>query len=102
MNITIQQERLAAPPYEVTIRLTNGTERVTLSISKGEDDFGRTVYLSPPQAEALAYDLLCKAYNVRHGIHDSTPEARGMYDGKLDLDEIQCLAGLGFDEGAPE
>lgn len=102
MRITIQQERLAAPPTEVEIHLTNGVKAVSLQVSRAGEDYGRLVILTPQDAEALAYDLLCKAYNVRHEIHDADPEARGMYAGKLDITEVEALSGLGFDIGAGE
>lgn len=102
MRITIQQKRLAAPPTEVEIHLTNGVKAVSLRVRETGEDYGQDVILSPLQAEALAYDLLCKAYNVRHEIHDSDPAARGMYAGKLNITEIEALIGLGFDEGAGE
>lgn len=102
MHITIEQERLAAPSTEIDIDLTNGVGAISLRISKTGADYGQSVVLRPQDAEALAYDLLCKAYNVRHEIHDNSEEARGMYAGKLDLTEIEALIGLGFHEGDEE
>lgn len=93
MHVIIQQERLGTEPAEARIDLTNGFKAVSLHLIPSG-----YITLSPADAEALAYDLLCKAYNVRHGIHDNRDrEARGMYAGKEDLTEVECLAGLGFD-----
>lgn len=102
MHVTIQQERLAASSAEIEIHLTNGIGAVSLQVSRAGTDYGRFATLTPQDAEALAYDLLCKAYNVRHKIHDNSEEARGMYAEKLDLTETEALIGLGFHEGAGE